>query len=111
MLPLAFWCLEAYFVTEHKEKRLFYGWYLPAMLFTMIVQYATNTGIVTLSVAYGMCSCVGLIFVADWVQEEKQRWQHGGQWWKGETVPGGIALYSRCAADTVCGHLLAADDL
>ena len=54
MLPLAFWCLEAYFVTEHKEKRLFYGWYLPAMLFTMIVQYATNTGIVTLSVAYGI---------------------------------------------------------
>lgn len=75
MLPLAFWCLEAYFVTEHKEKRLFYGWYLPAMLFTMIVQYATNTGIVTLSVAYGMCSCVGLIFAADWMKEERQRWQ------------------------------------
>ena len=73
MLPLAFWCLEAYLVTEHREKRLFYGWYLPAMLFTMIVQYATNTGIVTLSVAYGMCSCVGLIFVADWVKEERQR--------------------------------------
>lgn len=75
MLPLAFWCLEAYLVTEHREKRLFYGWYLPAMLFTMIVQYATNTGIVTLSVAYGMCSCVGLIFVADWVKEERQRQQ------------------------------------
>ena len=73
MLPLAFWCLEAYLVTGHREKRLFYGWYLPAMLFTMIVQYATNTGIVTLSVAYGMCSCVGLIFVADWVKEERQR--------------------------------------
>lgn len=83
MLPLAFWCLEAYFVTERKDKRLFHWWYLPAMLFTMIVQYATNTGIVTLSVAYGMCSCVGLIFAADWVREEKtRRLEHGaaGRW-------------------------------
>lgn len=79
MLPLAFWCLEAYLVTEKKDRRLFCWWFVPAALFTMIVQYATNTGIVTLSVAYGMCSCVGLIFVADWVQEEKQRWQHAQQ--------------------------------
>ena len=71
MLPLAFWCLEAYLVTEHKDRRLFYWWYLPAMVFTLIVQYATNTGIVTLSVAYGMCSCVGLVFAADWLKEQK----------------------------------------
>ena len=71
MLPLAFWCLEAYLVTEHKDRRLFYWWYLPAMIFTLIVQYATNTGIVTLSVAYGMCSCVGLMFAADWLKEQK----------------------------------------
>ena len=72
MLPLAFWCLEAYLVTEHKDRRLFYWWYLPAMIFTLIVQYATNTGIVTLSVAYGMCSCVGLMFAADWLKEQKR---------------------------------------
>ena len=71
MLPLAFWCLEAYLVTEKKDRRLFYWWYLPAMVFTLLVQYATNTGIVTLSVAYGMCSCVGLIFAADWLREQK----------------------------------------
>lgn len=71
MLPLAFWCLEAYLVTEHKDRRLFYWWYLPAMVFTLIVQYATNTGIVTLSVAYGMCSCVGLLFAADWLKEQR----------------------------------------
>lgn len=73
MLPLAFWCLEAYLVTEKRDRRLFFWWYLPAAVFTMIVQYATNTGIVTLSVAYGMCSCVGLMFVADWLKEERGR--------------------------------------
>ena len=73
MLPLAFWCLEAYLVTENRDRRLFYWWYLPAMAFTLIVQYATNTGIVTISVAYSLCSGVGLIFAADWLKEEKAR--------------------------------------
>ena len=73
MLPLAFWCLGAYLVTEKKDKRLFYGWYLPAMLFTLLVQYATNTGIVTISVAYSVCSCVGLLFAADWLKEVWKR--------------------------------------
>lgn len=80
MLPLAFWCLEAYLVTEKKDKRLFCWWYLPAMVFTLLVQYATNTGIVTLSVAYGMCSWVGLLFVADWIREEKARRKPGTGW-------------------------------
>ena len=69
MLPLAFWCLEAYFVTKNKEQRLFYGWYMPAMIFTMIVQYATDTGIVNISAAYSLCSCVGLVFAAQWLKE------------------------------------------
>lgn len=69
MLPLAFWCLEAYFLTEHKDKRIFYGWYLPSVLFTLIVQYATNTGMVTISAAYSMASCVGLLFAAQWFRE------------------------------------------
>ncbi len=69
MLPLAFWCLEAYLVTRDKDKRLMYGWYLPVAIFTMIVQYATNTGIVTLSIAWGTCSYVGLMFVAQWLGE------------------------------------------
>ena len=69
MLPLAFWCLEAYFVTKHKDRRLFYGWYLPAMAFTMIVHFASNTGIVNISAAYSLCSCVGLVFAAQWLKE------------------------------------------
>lgn len=73
MLPLAFWCLEAYFVTERKDKRLFYWWYLPAWVFTFVVQYATNTGIVTISVAYGLCSCIGLLFFFDWFRELRER--------------------------------------
>ena len=95
MLPLAFWCLEAYLVTKKKDKRLFYGWYLPAMIFTIVVQYATNTGIVTISVAYGMCSWVGLMFVADWLKEQKEA---------GSLRPGGTFYYRAtvfCVAATL----------
>lgn len=72
MLPLAFWCLEAYFLTKNKDRRLFGWWYLPCVLFTVVVHYATNTGMVTISVAYGLCSGVGLLFAADWVREQKE---------------------------------------
>ncbi len=75
MLPLAFWCLEAYFVTEHKDRRLFYWWYLPCMVFTLIVQYATNTGMVTIGAAYGLCSCIGLLFFFRWAEEMRIRFR------------------------------------
>lgn len=107
MLPLAFWCLEAYFVTRRKEKRLFYGWFLPAMLFTMIVQYATNTGIVTLSVAWGACSYVGLMFVARWLQEMRaQKTAETGLLPKGAgTAENALRMRRGLAAVTVCAVL------
>lgn len=98
MLPLAFWCLEAYLVTEHKEKRIFYWWYLPCMFFTLIVQFATNTGIVTISVAYGLCSCVGLLFVARWIQELRERegahFALADMWKNGKFLQTGLAALS-----------------
>ncbi len=65
MLPLAFLGLEAYILTKTKDKNLFFICFLPAALFTMIVQYATNTGIVTISAAYGLCSMFSVILIWD----------------------------------------------
>lgn len=65
MLPLAFLGLEAYILTKDRDRRLFYCGYVPAALFTMIVQYATNTGIVTISAAYGLCSMFSVILIWD----------------------------------------------
>lgn len=90
MLPLAFWCLEAYFVTKNKERRLFYGWYMPAMIFTMIVQYATDTGIVNISAAYSLCSCVGLVFAGQWLKEIGDQGGHGRFAWR--RIGKGLAL-------------------
>lgn len=65
MLPLAFLGLEAFILTKDKDKRLFYCCFLPALLYTMITQYATDTGIVTISVAYGICSMFSVMFIWD----------------------------------------------
>ena len=85
MRPLAFWCLEAYLLTEHKDKRIFCGWYLPSVLFTLIVQYATNTGMVTISAAYSMASCVGLLFAAQWFKENLD-WRQMRTFWERASV-------------------------
>ena len=65
MLPLTFLGLEAYILTKNKDKRLFFCCFLPALLYTMITQYATDTGIVTISVAYGICSMFSVMFIWD----------------------------------------------
>ena len=104
MLPLAFWCLEAYFVTRHKEKRLFYGWYIPAALFSLVVQYATNTGIVTLSVAWGICSYVGLIFAAQWFQEGRLSAEKAQEVQNGKATGGMLRVGCVAVAVTLLVH-------
>ena len=47
-----------YLLTKKKDRRLLYCWFIPAVLFTMVVQYATNTGIVTISAEN---SCPGIL--------------------------------------------------
>lgn len=71
MMPLTFWGLEAYLLTKKKDRRLLCCWFIPAVLFTMVVQYATNTGIVTISAAYSVTSILSVIFLWDWACEQE----------------------------------------
>ncbi len=69
MLPLSFLGLEAYVLTRDRDRRLFWCWYLPAVFFTMLVQYATNTGIVTISAAYSISTVASVLFLGDYAKE------------------------------------------
>ena len=51
----------------------------------MIVQYATNTGMVTISAAYSMASCVGLLFAAQWFKENLD-WRQMRTFWERASV-------------------------
>ncbi len=76
MMPLAFLGLEAYLLTKNRDKRLFVYGYLLSVLYTMAVQYATNTGIVTISAAYGVASMISVMFI----------WDCGKEIWEQESV-------------------------
>ena len=65
MLPLSFLGLEAYLLTKNRDRRLFFCWFLPGLLYTMAVQYATNTGIVMVSSAFGISTFASVIFLGD----------------------------------------------
>lgn len=82
ILPLVFLGLEAYMLTQKRDRRLFFCWYLPALFYTMVVQYATNTGIVMVSSAYGISTFASVILIGDLCKEI--RWQ--GCWDSGKKV-------------------------
>lgn len=79
MTPIAFLGLVAYLLTKNRDKRMFFGWYLPTVLFTMIVQLASNTGMVAISAAYGMCIMPAVCFLWDCLmeirKEQPKRWK------------------------------------
>lgn len=89
MLPLSFLGLEAYILTREKDRRLFYCWYLPAIFFTMLVQYATNTGIVTISAAYSISTISSVLMLGDYGREV---WNNQGGSWKPRAVLGLLFL-------------------
>lgn len=70
LVPLVFPGLIAYLVWERKDHRLFYGWYLPGLFYTLLAHFATNTGILTVSASYMIPSAVSVLFLWKAVEEQ-----------------------------------------
>lgn len=71
LIPLAFPGLIAYLVSEKKDRRLFYGWYIPGLFYTLLAHFATNTGILTVSASYMIASASAILLI--WKAVEEQR--------------------------------------
>ncbi len=69
LIPLAFPGLTAYAVTKRRDRRLFYGWYLPGLLFTLVAHFASNTGILAVSAAYMVASAASLLLIVQAMRE------------------------------------------
>lgn len=63
LIPLAFPGLIAYVVSQDKDRRLFYGWYVPGLLYTLLAHFATNTGILTVSASYMIVSAASVLLI------------------------------------------------
>lgn len=72
LIPLSFSGLAAYLVCEKKDRRLFYGWYMPGLFYTVLAHFATNTGILTVSASYMIASAASILLIWEAVKEQKK---------------------------------------
>lgn len=72
LVPLAFPGLIAYLVCEHRDRRLFYGWYVPGLFYTLLAHFATNTGILTVSASYMIPSTASILLIWEAAKEQER---------------------------------------
>ena len=71
--PVAFCGVIAYLITENKNKRLFFGAYLPSILYTFCVQLCTDTHMVGVSIATGLATGLTFYLLGICVFEEQKK--------------------------------------
>lgn len=75
LVPLVFPGLTAFLVSEKKDYRLFFCWYLPGLFYTLLAHFATNTGILTVSASCMIAASVSFLFIYRAVEEQGRiRW-------------------------------------
>lgn len=64
-VPMTFLGCSIWLLGEKKNKKLFFGWMIPALLYTFCVQLTTNTGILAVSSACIVASAGGVLLIGD----------------------------------------------
>lgn len=72
-VPICFLGLTAYVVSEKKLSRIFYIWYLPAMVYPFIVQITSNTGPLAVSAGFVTAGAASVLLAAVWAMEQESR--------------------------------------
>lgn len=70
-VPICFLGVTAYVVSEKKLHRVFYIWYLPAMIYPFIVQITSNTGPLAVSAGFVTAGAASTLLVASWAMEQE----------------------------------------
>ena len=83
-VPICFLGIPAYIVSKERLKKIFYIWYVPAMLYPFIVQITSNTGPLAVSAAFVTAGAASVLLAAFWAKEQD------GKIWK--TVIYGVVL-------------------
>lgn len=75
-VPLCFLGLPAFIVAENKNYSVFWGWYVPAMIYPFIVQITSNTGPLAVSAAFVSAGSAAVLFALLWAKEQKRKHWH-----------------------------------
>ncbi len=70
-VPMTFYGVSIFSVTDKKNWKLLLGWVVPAFLYTFAVQLATDTGILAVSAATIIASAGAVLLAADGLLEIK----------------------------------------
>ena len=76
MIPLSFVGMIAYVTAEQKDRRLFWCWYVPGLIYTLLAHFATDTGILTVSASYMIPSAASILLTWQAVyQQSRESWK------------------------------------
>lgn len=70
-VPICFLGLTAYVVAKEKHSKIFYIWYLPAMIYPIIVQFTSNTGPLAVSAGFVTAGAASVLLAVLWAKEQK----------------------------------------
>ncbi len=71
-VPVCMLGLTAFIVSKKKHHKVFYIWYVPAMVYPFIVQITSNTGPLAVSAAFMTAAASSMLLTAFWAEEQKE---------------------------------------
>ena len=72
-VPICFLGISAYVVSKERLNRVFYIWYVPAMVYPFIVQITSNTGPLAVSAAFVTVGAAAVLLTAHWAKEQESK--------------------------------------
>ena len=70
-VPMTFLGCSIWLLGEKKNKKLFFGWMIPALFYTFCVQLTTNTGILAVTSACIVASAGGVLLIGETLKDTK----------------------------------------
>ena len=70
-VPICFLGLPAFVVSKKPLRKVFYIWYLPAMVYPFIVQITSNTGPLAVSAGFVTAGAASVLLAAAWAGEQE----------------------------------------
>ena len=70
-VPICFLGIPAYVISKERLSKVFYTWYVPAMIYPFIVQITSNTGPLAVSAAFVTAGAAAVLLTAHWAEEQE----------------------------------------
>ena len=70
-VPICFVGIPAFVVSKKRNSKVFFTWYLPALIYPFIVQITSNTGPLAVSAAFVSAGAASVLLLAGWAKEQE----------------------------------------